>query len=84
MNAVDYVKLGLNILKNDVANGEIVTRLFIYKDNTLVKLVEDYSPFANEKYMSKDLLNSLKNGLTLTEELLDELNMFKIDKAIKL
>lgn len=56
----------------------ITTKMF-YKNNGKVECVEDYSPFANEKYMSKGLLESLANGTTLTTQQEAELMPFIIE-----
>jgi hypothetical protein len=54
----------------------VVTRLY-YNDGN--DYVQDFSLFANEKYMSESLLNALKNGQTLTTEQEKELQCFIIE-----
>lgn len=57
----------------------VITRLY-YNDNG--DFVEDYSSFANEKYMSNELLSALQNGQTLPSHLQNELSTFVIEAKI--
>jgi hypothetical protein len=64
--------------KHNQTTNEPITRLFFY-NNGKQEFVEDYSYFANENYMSKELLEALSKGKTLTSKLDSELNLYKRD-----
>lgn len=66
-----------------IQQSEVITRLcFIYKGKQ--DFVEDFTQFANERYMSQELLTSLATGKPLTIRLKDELNNFVIEKEFAL
>lgn len=72
-------KAMLTYLKELNSKGTTITRLWF---NNGKEFVEDFSPFANTKYMSNELLDSLRNGRTLTKEEKEELNTFIIEASI--
>jgi len=69
--------------KYNQTSNEPVTRLY-FENNDTTDFVEDYTYFANENYMSKELLASLTKGKTLTNELLSELEQFRFEMKFKL
>lgn len=89
---INYEELGLLILKELNKGDEKYTRIKFeyYRENgdnverASTEWIVDYSPFANEKYMSKGLLNALQNGKTLTNNQLEELDEYKIDILVNL
>ena len=62
----------------DARADTVVTRLY-YAHVGGMDYVEDFSFFANEKYMSESLLDAIRNNKTLTEEQEDELKPFIIE-----
>lgn len=60
-----------------------ITRLyFTYNGNR--DFVEDFTPFANEKYMSNELLDALAKGKTLTCTQKRELDTYVIEQELVL
>lgn len=67
-------------LKNlNESNEEKVTRLY-FDNNGKREYVDDFSPFANPRYMSKRLLEALKNKTDLTYDQERELETFIVEK----
>ncbi|MBM7598263.1 hypothetical protein JOC34_000620 [Virgibacillus halotolerans] len=64
--------------KSVTRSDEVVTRLY-YGDS---EYVEDFSYFANEDYMSKGLLEAIKNKTTLTDKQSMELQYFVQEDVI--
>lgn len=71
----------LKEINSDATPETLVTRLK-HSNNGREVYVEDFSYFANEKHMSKDLLQALQSGQTLTTQQQGELNNFIIERRI--
>lgn len=82
---LDYTDLGLMVLKMlNNEDGSNFTRIKFSSLNGETGWIEDYTPFATKEYMSDKLLDSLKTGTTLTNDLEEELSNFKVDIDIVL
>jgi hypothetical protein len=64
--------------KHNQTTNQPITRLY-FLDNGKENFVEDYTYFANENYMSKELLEALSKGKTLTNKLAKELEFFRYE-----
>lgn len=72
----------LKEINKDATPETLVTRLK-YSNNGREEYVEDFSYFANEEHMSKDLLEALRCGQTLTSKQRGELQKFIIEQTIR-
>ena len=61
--------------------NEPVTKLY-FNNNGKQDFVEDYTYFATEDFMSRELLESLSKGKTLTMKLQTELDFFRIESVL--